>query len=402
MKKNPFKNEAPPANASENLKILFCYESNCSGETIATENIIRTLKKIKNARVYSSAHVPLTSFRFVPFFKWVTACILFWFYTISKNGFVDWVYTTTYTAGFSASILKPVFGYKVCFHYQGSRIPPKIGYSSFLKKSTQLLKRSSILIIHKFFLMFIDLIIFPSNQTQKNFVRDFPILKSKKIVQIPNGINLKVFKPFKLKRKLALRKKYKINANAIVIMYAGLLEKRKNVILLVKSFFYLSQKIKNVILILIFLKPKNYDERIYKQKLEKIIKKKKLNNNVLLIENSKYLEQFYGISDLFVLPSLQDHFPLVFLEALASKVIFLGTPVGAVKELLPKIDQRLLIIKNDPRKLAKQISYFLKLSNSQKKKITNKGYTLAKQLTWVKVSRSIFKSLSLISSVYQR
>lgn len=91
-------------------------------------------------------------------------------------------------------------------------------------------------------------------------------------------------------------------------------------------------------------------------KLEALIKKHHLENQVFLVgripDAYKYLKAF----DVFVLPSLKEGFPWIILEAIAAKVPIVATKVGAVPEILP--DEFLVEPKNS-QALAKKISWML-------------------------------------------
>ena len=91
-------------------------------------------------------------------------------------------------------------------------------------------------------------------------------------------------------------------------------------------------------------------------KLEALIKKYNLGNQVILVgripDAYKYLKAF----DVFVLPSLKEGFPWIILEAIAAEVPIVATKVGAIPEIL---DEEFLVEPGNGEALAKKISWML-------------------------------------------
>lgn len=91
-------------------------------------------------------------------------------------------------------------------------------------------------------------------------------------------------------------------------------------------------------------------------KLEALIKKHRLENQVFLVgripDAYKYLKAF----DVFVLPSLKEGFPWIILEAVAAEIPIVATKVGAIPEILP---QEFLVEPKNSQALVKKISQML-------------------------------------------
>lgn len=370
-----------------NLSILVCYENDRGGETKATEAIYREFSKNKSLKLKTTSSEPLSRTDFRGYFAWILAAIGKWARVILPNRNTDWVYTTTFTAGFAAALLRSLSNFKICFHYHGSRLPEKEGGLS------QGMKYKFTFWLHQFFLKRAELILAPSNYSKNLFKKQFSATKDKKIVVIPNGVDLKVFKPVIPKTKLALRKKYNIQKDAPVILAIGRLHKKKGTDLLLLAIRLLKDKAPNVLLLIAHPQATTSGEKSYKEELNGKIVNSHLTKNVVWVVDEKDISNLYAMSNLVVLLSEEENFPLIMLEALASKVIFMGTPVGGVKEMLNKIDNRLIIRDRNPVNVAKKLWLILKLRDYQRLVILQKGYKIAKQFTWKKTSKLISDSL---------
>ena len=110
-------------------------------------------------------------------------------------------------------------------------------------------------------------------------------------------------------------------------------------------------------------------------KLEKLIKKYKLENKIFLVgripDAYKYLKAF----DVFVLPSLKEGFPWIILEAVAAQIPVVATKVGALPEIL---SEESLVEPKNTEALVKKISWMLEHPASSQLK---PEFTLAKMVS---------------------
>lgn len=98
--------------------------------------------------------------------------------------------------------------------------------------------------------------------------------------------------------------------------------------------------------------------------------------NVKLIHKVSDQQKKHLLSkaDIFVIPSIDlETFGLTIIESLSMGVPVIGTPIGAIPEILSKVDQRLISKSCDPNDIAKTIIWYLKQPISIKKFIQRKS-----------------------------
>jgi hypothetical protein len=81
------------------------------------------------------------------------------------------------------------------------------------------------------------------------------------------------------------------------------------------------------------------------------------------------------------------------LEAMASKIIYTATGVGGVKEILSRVDPRLVLSSRTPSVLADSILKIFALPPKEKIRFLNRGHFLAKKSQWKDVARRIYIQL---------
>jgi len=386
MSKPPFSKRI--IDKDEKLEILVCYEMQKSGETIAVEATCKEMAKNKAVKLVAVSSRPLEKTDSLGFFSWTIGSVIKWLKVIFQKRAVDWVYTTTYTAGVAASLIKPIAKYKICFHYHGTRLPEKEA------KITQKIKYKATFLMHQHFIKNTDLIITPSDDSSRLIKKQFSAAADKKTVVAPTGVDLKVFKPISARRKRWTRKQYEIPQRAKVIMYAGLLHRRKQLKLLIQSFYQLLKKVPNSILLITHHVPTTHEEKEYKLELKRLAEDKEIDKKIIWISNPADIVKFYNISDLVVLLSKEEHFPLTMLEALACKVVFLSAPAGGVEEILSKIDPRLVVPSRNPRAVSKHLRSIFNLAEREQQEILKNGYRLSQNYSWENTAKLIYKKLT--------
>lgn len=377
---------------TKKTKIFFAYQNGRGGGAFAMQNLAKNLRKIPGIKITLKVSKPIENWGSIQFLSWLAYTLFFWVKTYARQKNINWVYTSTYTAGVAAALLKPFYKFKICYHYHVSEIPDNPYPSPNSKHFTQNAKVFLIKILHIFFLNSVNMIITPSLFSKRDLKNIFPSINKKNIAIIYNGISPEFFETTQFDTLTKFKLKQGFDKSSIVISYIGRLEKHKNVNKLIEAFKLLSSD-KRYKLQIVFITPNNTEEKKYKLFLQNLCHKESISKNIFWVRSPKKLNQYFQISDIVVLPSDSEHLPLVMLEAFASKALFLSTPVGGVNEIISKIDKRLIIKTISPKMMSEQIKQICELGIKQKEIIKNKQSRFAESLTWKKISNQVYQTL---------
>lgn len=150
-----------------------------------------------------------------------------------------------------------------------------------------------------------------------------------------------------------LRQTLKITGSNRVILSVGRLSHEKGHIDLVRAFALLPKPLRaSATLILVGDGPE-------RARLEHACKKLGLTGSVLFAGHRDDVKTFYGIADVFALPSYTEGSPNVLLEAMAARVPVVATEVGGVPELADNGRSAVLVKAHDPDGLSNAISQLL-------------------------------------------
>ncbi len=195
---------------------------------------------------------------------------------------------------------------------------------------------------------------------------------SNKTTVIPPGLNLKKFKPaspsFRLKQQL------KITGECL--LFVGRLVPSKGVVYLIKALVPVTKAYPNLKLLIIGDGPEV-------DKLKNLSSKLNLENNINFLGSQKNqdLPAYYNLADIFIGPSLQEGFGIVFLEALACGTPVIASEVGGIKDIIKPDKNGLLIKPADWKGLAQKIIELL--SHEEKLiKLGQMGQKFAQQYDW--------------------
>lgn len=228
-------------------------------------------------------------------------------------------------------------------------------------------------ILFRFFLKHLlkkaDRIIAVSESAKKDIV-DFFGISPGKIDVVYLGIGEKI------KRCVLPRKQ---------ILFIGTLEKRKNVINLIKAFHILKQKGLKEKLVIAGKKWDAFSE------IANYIKDNSLQEDITILDSvaDDKLSELYSSAKLFVFPSFYEGFGLPVLEAMSCGAPVIAANNSSLSEFAG--DAGILINAIDINELANAMDKVLKDKKLQNK-MRKKGFIVAKKFTWRKTAEETMKT----------
>ncbi|MHA1755122.1 MAG: glycosyltransferase family 4 protein [Promethearchaeota archaeon] len=219
-----------------------------------------------------------------------------------------------------------------------------------------------------------------SNFTKNELISKLKIPESK-IIVIKNGINNKIFYPM---NNSQLEKVEPLFPGKIKILHVGTEAGRKDFLTLVKAFYLLKKKIKNIKLIRI-------GNPLYKNALKQM----GLENDVVYISNisDSRLREIYNLCDVFVFPSLYEGWGAPGLEAAACGTPVICTNIPVFREVYQ--DFPLYFPPKDFKTLS-HLMFEVLTNKSMKREMGKKNAKIIKQYSWKDSSKKYVKLIKKI------
>lgn len=154
-------------------------------------------------------------------------------------------------------------------------------------------------------------------------------IQMEKVVQIPYSVDTEKFCPLLNGQKHELRTKLGLPENGIIILFVGGINSRKGVHYLLESFLLLEKKYPDLKLIIAGPTYK-YDQNYIMEIKNKIISNKLGSKIFLTEENISNVDEFMQSSDIFVLPSKQEGFPISIIEAMSCGMAVIASDIPEI------------------------------------------------------------------------
>lgn len=219
----------------------------------------------------------------------------------------------------------------------------------------------------------------------------------KRMEIIPNGVNLQRFRPATDNdEKKALRASLGIGDKVKIIMTVGSVIQSKGCDLLFEAWIKLAHHFPETHLVIVGpLFDMNHPKHGgFRRKIDDMVATSRMTDRVHFTGYVQEVEDYLRASDIFVFPSLKEAMPNVVLEAMASGIPVILTPIIGLPEEFGKAGQEYLLVKRNPEDLAAVISELLQNADLSKK--------LGRQgRNWVEKTMDMERSLDLYANLYR-
>ncbi|PIZ75145.1 hypothetical protein COY05_04620 [Candidatus Peregrinibacteria bacterium CG_4_10_14_0_2_um_filter_38_24] len=230
-------------------------------------------------------------------------------------------------------------------------------------------------VFKKYGLKTVSKIVTVSLENQKLLKKLFPEHKEK-IEVIQNGIDIDWWQSQVL--RFAEKDRYEIkteifraNKNTLIIISVAELHERKGLKYLIKAISEVKEKYPNIKLVIVGEGPD-------RKNLENLIKKLKLENNVILLGRRKEIPKLLKSSNIFVLPSRREAFGLVNLEAMITPLPVIASKVGGIPEIIKDGETGILVESENEKELAQALEKLIP-NSPLREEMAKKGFLRVKE-----------------------
>mgnify|MGYP005839577415 CR=1 FL=1 len=178
------------------------------------------------------------------------------------------------------------------------------------------------------------------------------------IVWIGNGVNPKEF-GISVNRE-SIRSKLGVGEAEIAIGYIGRVVREKGIVELIKALSMITDKNKNVKLIIIGGTLESDRDKVTANEINEIIKRVGLKNHVLFLGFRNDIPELLSAIDIFVLPSYREGFPRSIIEAMMSGKPVIATNIRGCREEVVHGETGLIVEPKDVHGLADALEKLIK------------------------------------------
>jgi glycosyltransferase involved in cell wall biosynthesis len=207
----------------------------------------------------------------------------------------------------------------------------------------------------------------------KNSLNDFSKSRIRNVDYLPNAIDLELFQ----------NRRYNVNKKTI-FLFAGRIEKEKGLNYLIHAVNKLRKKENNF---KVFIIGKGVEQNYF----EDLVIELKLNNHIEFLgkKNKDEVIDYYYKSDVCILPSLHETFPITVLEAWAARVAVITTKVGGISAICINRENVLMVPPGDSKGISEAMITMIKNPELRKKLVENGRKLVENNYEWDKMAKKI-------------
>jgi glycosyltransferase involved in cell wall biosynthesis len=214
--------------------------------------------------------------------------------------------------------------------------------------------------------------IIANSRTAKAVLIEREQIDPEKIEVIYNGLDLDAFKPGKTKEQI--RKELNIPQDVPVIAYVGRLHKEKGTDYLPE----IADNIKNAVFIVVGDGPEKNDLTT------------KATNNFKFLGWRQDIADLLGASDILIMPSREESFPQVILEAMSCSLPVVAYDVGGVKELIEDNTNGIIVSSGNIKEFSEAVKTLINKKDEAKRlgengKVKSLGFSKSLMIEKTKV-----------------
>ncbi|RHF69632.1 glycosyltransferase family 1 protein [Fusobacterium mortiferum] len=223
-----------------------------------------------------------------------------------------------------------------------------------------------------------DVVVTVSNSAKQDIIKYYGNKYAEKIRIVEPGVNLEEYnRPLILNKKEEMFSKIRVSKESEIIFTIGTLQKRKNIVNIIKAYnFYKDKNLNSKLVLVIAGNPGvGYDEIIKEYEASKY----KENIKILhyISEEEKIL--LYKLAKIFVFPSLYEGFGMPIVEAMAAGVPVITSNISSMPEVAR--EAALIVNPYSVEDICSAIEKYDLNENLRKEKI-KLGYSQCRNYTW--------------------
>jgi len=199
---------------------------------------------------------------------------------------------------------------------------------------------------------------------------------------------IRPFPPVPEKQKAELRRQLRLDDATRVLLSVGRLSREKGHADLIQAIPKMLEFSGNTPLHLVLV-----GEGPERPRIEDLCRNLRLTDIVTLTGQQDNINRYYGIADVFLLPSHSEGCPNVLLEAMAAAVPVVATEVGGIPEVVTNGRDAILVKKHDPAGLASATAKIL-----EDRDFRNNLVSFAREIVVRKTPEAYLKSIASVFS----